>query len=89
MSLIPVEIKKTSQICIVIGGKEYFMCRPKLGAALDLEEKLDEAKAAGKGGTRIVMNFIVKCGLPEEVCLELDTEELEQVLGVLTPSKKS
>jgi len=84
-----VQINPSQKIVVVFGEVEYTMTKPKLGVALDLEEKLESAKKSGKGATRLVMEYIAKCGLPEDVIKDLDSDQLEAVMGALTPSKKN
>ena len=81
------EIKKSPPVTLVIGGLDYPMTRPKMGALMDLDERIDEAKAKGKGSAKVMGEFVVACGLPAEVVRELDTEELEAVILALTPKK--
>lgn len=82
---------KSAQIQLVIafGGVDYPMEKPKLGIVAEMEERLEYARAEGKGIVRILLEFVVRCGLPKEVASQLDGDELAEVLGFLTPSKKN
>jgi hypothetical protein len=74
---------------IAIGGVDYPVSKPKLGQVAEMEEKLEAAKDDKKGVVRIMMGFVAQCGLPLEVVKELDGDELAEVIGFLTPSKKN
>lgn len=84
-----VEIKAAAKILVKFEGKEYSMTKPKMAVALAMEEKIAAAKASGSGGTAIVAAYLVGQGLPKEVLEQLDADQIEQVIQVLTPSKKN
>lgn len=82
------QINPTKKIVIVFEGKEYHCNRPKIGSVIDMEKAVQDASETGQGGTQLILDFIAKCGLPQEVVRELDDEQLEQVMTILTPAKK-
>ena len=84
-----VELKPSVKIVVVFEGKEYPLKRPKMGTALEMEEQVAEARASGKGGTRLIRDMIVKAGMPAEVVDELDGEQIEQIVEALKPQKKN
>lgn len=84
-----VVISPAQKIVIVFEGVEYPCTKPKLGAVMDLEAGLEAAKSEGRGGTQLLMQHLVLCGLPENVVKQLDVDQLEAVAGVLTPAKKN
>ena len=83
-----VELTPKTPIIFVINSVEYPIVRPTLGAALDVEEKVESAKTEGKGGTKVIVDYLVACGLPLSVVRALDVEDLELVMNALTPAKK-
>lgn len=83
-----VEIKPSAKIILVLNGNEYPLTKPKMGMALEFEEKLESAKESGKGSLKIMIEFLTQCGLPKDIVQELDSDELEQVLKALVPTKK-
>lgn len=83
------KINPAQKIVIEFEGQEYQCKRPSIGAVMDLEENLEAAKAAGKGGTKLLIQHLVSCGLPEEVVRKLDTDQIEAVSAALSPSKKN
>lgn len=82
------QINPSKKIVIVFNGKEYECSRPKIGSVIDMEKAVHDAAESGQGGTQLILDFIGKCGFPEDAVRELDDEQLEQVLSVLTPAKK-
>ena len=83
------EVPVSEKMTVVFDGSEYTMRRPSLGVALELEEKIEEATASGKGAMRLVMDYVSQCGLPIEVVRSLDSDQLKAVMEALTPAKKN
>lgn len=83
------EINPKQKIVIVFDGVEHVCNKPKLGAVLAMESRVDDAKATGKSGTQVMVDFIVSCGLPLEVVLELDDAQTEEVMKIICDSKKN
>jgi hypothetical protein len=73
---------------IGIGDKDYPVTKPTLGAVAEQEERLHAAQNEGRGVVKVMMDFVVSCGLPREVVNALDPDELEEVMRFLTPAKK-
>lgn len=84
-----IELKPKAPIVLVIGECEYQIKRPTIGAAIEMEESLEAAKADGKGGTRLVRDYLVKFGLPSTIADSLDTEDVTSIMGALIDSKKN
>lgn len=84
-----VQLNPVAKLIVVIEDKEYPVTAPTLGAVAEFEEKLDEATAAKKGTLKVMMNFIVSCGLPEEATKRLDMSQLQALMAALTPAKKN
>lgn len=83
------EIAAPVKIQVVLGGREYDMRRPSIGAFADHEDAVAEAQAAGKSTTRLLIKLVASCGLPEAVVSNLDTDQLIPLVEVLKPVKKS
>jgi hypothetical protein len=83
-----VELNPTVKVVIVFGGKEYECRKPSLGAARDMEASVAKAKAEGGSGSQLIIDHLARCGLPREVAEELDVDQVEAVMEVLTPKKK-
>ena len=84
-----VDLKPSSKIKIKRDGKEYILRKPKMGEILELEKKTKELRESGGSGNEEVIMYLESLGLPRDVTLDLDSEELEQVVGVVTNSKKN
>lgn len=82
------EINPPMKIAVVFNGTEYTMHKPKLGKVRDFEDALEAAKKSGGSVNGLVISFVASCGLPAEVIDELDSDQLEQVVGVLSAAKK-
>jgi len=76
-------------IVLEIGGTEYRLSRPKLGAVKVFEAELAAANAAGSGTTAVFMDHVVRCGLPVDVTEELDSDQLLEIFTALQPGKKN
>ena len=83
-----IEITPKTPLVFVINGTDYPVKRPTLGAALDMEENVAAAKAAGKSGARELVSYLVSCGLPDAVVRALEVDDMELIVGALTGPKK-
>ena len=79
----------SAKVLIDFEGQEYSISKPNLGIQSELEEELASAKSEGKSTTKIILNYIVRCGLPEEVTKKLDLSQLEALMEFITPKKKA
>jgi hypothetical protein len=84
-----ITINPKQKIVIVIDSKEYALTKPTLGMQEDFEERLHETKESGKGATKLLIGFLVECGLPVEVVKKLDADEMDAVMKAIQPLKKS
>ncbi len=82
-------INPAQRILITFEGVEYPCTKPKVGAVMDLEAEIAQAKEEGKPVTRLVAKHLVSCGLPEEVVKQLDVDQVSAVSEVLAPAKKN
>ncbi len=82
------ELKPKAKLTLNVGGVDYALTRPTVGAAIELEEAIEKA-GEKKGGIRIIRDFIVTCGLPENIVKGLDAEDLKAVSEFLMPTKKN
>ncbi len=60
-----------------------------VGQILALEKKIKELKESNSSGNEELINFLVVSGLPQEVALDLDIDEVEAVMAVINGSKKN
>lgn len=84
-----IEINPKQKIIVILEAQEYVLTKPTLGMQEDYEERLSVAKESGKGGIKVMIQFIAECGLPSEVVRKLDADELDAVMKALTPAKKN
>lgn len=81
-------LNPSKKIVIEFEGKEYSCVPPKLGDQIELEKKLDAANEKGHGGSVLMQDLLVSCGLPKEMVKKLDVDQLNAVIEVLKPAKK-
>ncbi len=84
-----VELKSSESIKVIREGVSYSLKKPKLGQILALEKKIKELKESNSSGNEELINFLVVSGLPQEVALDLDIDEVEAVMAVINGSKKN
>lgn len=84
-----VSIPQRIKIVFEIEGKEFPCHRPTVGEVIEHEEAVKAAESAGATPTALVLSFLARCGLPEEVTRALDPDQLVVVLEALKPSKKN
>lgn len=83
------ELKPSPQLVVSFEGQDHVMFRPKLGVVLEFENKMEAAQDTGTCGSKLVVDFVTRCGLPEDVVKRLDIEQLQEVVGALGASKKN
>lgn len=83
-----VKIAPAVKLLLDIGGVEYPLSKPQLGAQIQLEEDLAAARAEKRSTTKVLRAFIIGRGLPEAVADELDIDQIEAVCEALAPAKK-
>lgn len=94
-----VQIRKSPRIRLVFEGKEYMLKKPGVGRAIDFESEAASLKedveskrmTPREGGLKmkdLMTSFFEECGLPKDVALAMDDEEIEQVRECLAPKKK-
>lgn len=75
-------------IKIEFEGKEYICTKPKVGAVRAMEAAIEKAKSDGKGGTELMIQHLMSCGLPQEMLEQLDAEQFQAVVELLHSSTK-
>ncbi len=84
------KITPSQRITINFEDVDYPCTKPKIGDVADMELEVARLKADGRGGvTALLVQHLVNCGLPEAVVRKLDPDQMEQVMGILTPTKKN
>jgi len=85
------ELKLSSpqQIKVVYGEASYMVSKPKMGQLLEFEKKKNEMEASNGGISEAVVAFLEVLGLPREVTLDLDSENVGAVVEALTAGKKN
>ena len=77
-------------ITVEIAGVEYPVRRPTLGEMKALEDRFFESKAnGGVGGSSILIETLVACGLPFDVAGSLDSDDAEAIIEGLKQPKKA
>jgi hypothetical protein len=84
-----VAINPSQRIVIEFEGKEYPCKKATLGALVELEAAIGQAKANGSSVMLPVIAHLESCGLPKEMLFQLDSDQLEAVTQAVAPAKKN
>ena len=77
------EIAPKKEFRVKYGGQVYALRRPTTGEIIEMEE-LEES---GKGGLKLMVQYLGKMGLPEEVAREMDVLQLRDCIESLIAKK--
>jgi hypothetical protein len=77
-----------TKIKVRYDGQDYEVERPKARILRDLQKTLAGADGAARE-MEITIDFIVKCGLPEDVALDMEVEAIQKLCDFLFAKKKS
>lgn len=80
------EINKT-QIELKVFGNEYKLVPPTARKVAQFKKQLDEQKEDVEM-ISLAEQFLSECGLPKEVCEELEMEHLAKVIDLISGKKK-
>ncbi len=83
------ELKPRSKLTVNFEGVDYPVNRPSLGVLADFEEKMEEVKKTKKGVIRFMLGFVVDCGVPKEIAAKFNSEDLEQIVDLVSGVKKN
>jgi hypothetical protein len=70
---------------VIWEGTEYVLYKPTLGRAIELESKIDGQK---ENKISDLVDFIAEAGMPKEVVLQLDADNLMAIVEAMMPTKK-
>ncbi len=84
-----VTINPAQRFIVEFDGKEYPCRKANIGELIDLENEMEAAKSNGKPNTFLVMEHLVKLGLPMDVLKALDPDQLNEVSNAFVASKKN
>lgn len=81
------EIKEQEKLKLKLYGNEFELIKPTRKVAVEMQEKLstDEGKAKS---IDIIGDLLVACGLPKEVCDDLQLDHMQLILEHLMGAKK-
>lgn len=82
------KVQSTPKLVINFEDVDYSCNKPSMGAVMDFEEAMGEAKAKSEPVTTHLVDLVQACGLPREVIRKLDSAQLEAVVEALTSTKK-
>jgi len=77
----------SKKIVIEFEGKEHKMSMPTIGGQSEFEESL-QALGDKPGTTKLIILHLVRCGLEQSFAEQLDYDQLQAILTVMTPKKK-
>ena len=80
------EIVKT-KIKIKVFGEDYDLKAPKAIEAAEFVDSIEDKKLNSKQMVELTTGFLIKMGLPKEVCEELELDNLKQVVEYITKKK--
>ena len=72
-----------------IYGTIYEVNKPTFGQVELLQEKLDEAKGDNKAGLHVMRDFLETLGLNKTVISELEPDHLNEIIAIISGSKKN
>jgi hypothetical protein len=81
------EIVKT-QIELKAFGKDYILSPPTARKAAVLKKQINESKEDELKSLEVAVEFLVECGLPKDVCDQLEMDHLGQLITLITSKKK-
>lgn len=76
---------KSKVLRLKVNGKECDITYPKVGDVIGLNEKLEEKK----DNMNLLISFLKKLGMPENIVMDLEVEHIETIIKELTSGKKS
>lgn len=79
------EISEKPRVSVKVFGEVYNLERPNMAMLIDLEEKMESDKNKAK----VMVEFISKLGLPEEVARKLDGDQAQELVKYLSPKKSA
>lgn len=79
---------KKEPIKFDIYGEVYALNKPTYGQIEDLQEKIEEAKDNSKLTMAIMRKFLAACGLEAKTIRSLEPEHLNEIISVLSGTKK-
>lgn len=85
----PIVIKPRGSIKLVIGPVEYILKKPSLDQYEVMQERVFESQQSGRGQIKVVKEYLIAAGLPEDVVGELDVDQMGQIVEALAPVKKN
>lgn len=71
-----------------IGGIDYHLKKPSIGAIASFSEEHGKADGNAKAQLELTVGLLGSCGLPGDVCLKLNAQQLELVVNSLVEKKK-
>jgi TRAP-type C4-dicarboxylate transport system substrate-binding protein len=72
-----------------IGGQDYQIKKPSIGAAADFIEKYKAVENDSKGQLDIMVSYLDSLGLPKDICVRLNSNQLEMIVESLAGKKKA
>lgn len=84
-------VKPSTRLVVEIEGKDYQLRRPNLGALIDFEQNLEIARESNKAGKvyNVLLDLVVSCGLPKDVALSLEDDQLKDLIDGMNTAKKN
>ncbi len=84
-----VSINPTPPIIIEFEGVDYPCRKPLFSQAIAFESAMKQRGEEGNGGADLVIDHLVNCGLPREMVLKLDGDQVRAISEALLPAKKN
>lgn len=88
MSTNRIELPSSKKISISFEGQEYTARPLKLGEQIEVESEIDEVQKSKTGASVAMTKILTRCGLPEEMVLRLDSDQMQAVMEALQSAKK-
>lgn len=81
------EINKT-EIELKVFGKEYKLIPPTARKVVQFKKQMDSKKDDDTSMVDVAVEFLVDCGLPKDVCDQLEMDHLAKVIDLISSKKK-
>ncbi len=78
-----IKISAKKPVTLDIEGKKYDVFKPTLAVALEYEKAGEDKSSKDR-----LLDMLSSLGLPKELLLTLDTDQLTEVAGAISPAKK-
>ena len=82
-------LQPAAKVTVEFDGKDYVLSKPSMAETLLVESELEAVKEpGGKSATRVMYEFVLRSGLPQEIVELIDADGLMAIVELLTPAKK-